>query len=104
MLKLEKELELHEVEFHRREDCAHYEDCLDDTALKRWKSFSCFRCEKYLFKPIDTVELSNYYTMEEDYPEGAYDCGKNSKFGRKLRGKMRGEGIKEFNVGHRVTG
>lgn len=47
MRQLDEELAIGLVDLHRKEDCEHYDDCLEEASCQGWKSFSCHGCKKY---------------------------------------------------------
>jgi hypothetical protein len=47
MKRLEETLDIGEISVHRRDDCKNYDRCLNEASSKRWRSFSCLRCEKF---------------------------------------------------------
>jgi hypothetical protein len=47
MRKLARILELNAVSEHRREDCQHYEACLEEASALLWPSFSCCGCKLF---------------------------------------------------------
>lgn len=47
MKKLDETLDLREIGLHRKDNCKHYEHCLNEASTKRWRSFSCLDCHKY---------------------------------------------------------
>ncbi|MBN2802125.1 MAG: hypothetical protein JXR91_03425 [Deltaproteobacteria bacterium] len=47
MQKLNHELQLKEINIHRKEECVHYDDCLTEASALLWPSFSCKGCESY---------------------------------------------------------
>ena len=49
MKKVNRPLEIRAVREHRREDCIHYEGCLEEASALLWPSFSCEGCK--LFAP-----------------------------------------------------
>ena len=47
MRKLEETLDVREISLHRRDDCKHYDGCLNEASTKRWRSFSCLDCNRF---------------------------------------------------------
>jgi hypothetical protein len=58
MRQLKQELDISEVDIHRKEDCVNYDDCIDFASRKMYKSFSCMKCEKYLHNPRFKIQSS----------------------------------------------
>ena len=56
MKKIDRTLELDAVRSHRREDCLHYSNCLDEASALLWPSFSCEECERY--RQVEVEKLS----------------------------------------------
>ena len=50
MKKIERPLDLRGVPAHRKEDCIHYEGCLDEASAMLWPSFSCKGCRLFLVR------------------------------------------------------
>lgn len=96
MNQLAEVLELEETEIHRRDDCKHYEDCLDVAALKRWRSFSCYNCKKYK----QGKRLVHITTENKDIYPATVDC--LYSYHAQINTKMDNMGIKQFNSMHRV--
>jgi len=44
MQKRDQTLKIEMVRIHRREDCSHYEVCLEEASALMWQSFSCKGC------------------------------------------------------------
>ncbi len=44
MQKIDHALKIEMVRIHRREDCDHYEVCLEEASALMWQSFSCKGC------------------------------------------------------------
>lgn len=57
MKKLDQTLLEHETNLHRRDDCGHYDRCLDEAAVKRWPSFSCVDCRDFKREARATLRL-----------------------------------------------
>jgi hypothetical protein len=51
MKRLSRSLFVSEVAEHRKEGCAHYEECLEIAAAKNYRAFSCKDCEDFEQKP-----------------------------------------------------
>jgi hypothetical protein len=51
MKKLERTLEYRTVTDHRRENCVHYEGCLEEASALLWQSFSCRECQMFSRRP-----------------------------------------------------
>ncbi|MFO8071403.1 MAG: hypothetical protein R6V85_05965 [Polyangia bacterium] len=47
MKKINRPLEMKNVKRHRREDCVHYEGCLEEASALLWPSFSCEDCKQF---------------------------------------------------------
>ena len=47
MRRLDETLDIREISLHRRDDCKHYDQCLNKASTKRWRSFSCLDCGKF---------------------------------------------------------
>lgn len=47
MKKVFRPLDLQSVNIHRKEECLHYDSCLDEASLLLWPSFSCEGCPLY---------------------------------------------------------
>ena len=55
MRKINETLKLDAVRAHRREDCIHYEICLEEASALMWQSFSCKGCEHFSPKACKSV-------------------------------------------------
>jgi hypothetical protein len=47
MKRLDQPLEIKAVQIHRREECIHYDRCLEEASALLWPSFSCAGCKLY---------------------------------------------------------
>lgn len=47
IIRLWMELEIYQVDEHRRDDCKNYDRCLDYACVHKWVSFSCAACNGY---------------------------------------------------------
>lgn len=47
MHKIDRPLTLNAVVRHRREECTHYECCLEEASALLWPSFSCEGCRLF---------------------------------------------------------
>jgi hypothetical protein len=47
MKKINRLLDMKAVEEHRREDCLHYDGCLEEASALLWPSFSCCGCKLF---------------------------------------------------------
>jgi len=43
-IKLNRPINMVELDVHRHPDCSDYEKCLDKAVYKRWRGFSCLKC------------------------------------------------------------
>jgi hypothetical protein len=68
MKKMNRLLEVRAVGEHRREDCVHYEACLEEASALLWPSFSCCGCR--LFEARTEPERS----FEQYASPLAWDC------------------------------
>ncbi|MCP4605924.1 MAG: hypothetical protein GY847_36330 [Proteobacteria bacterium] len=50
MKKITRPLNLESVTTHRREECVHYEGCLEEASALLWPSFSCDGCKLFMAK------------------------------------------------------
>jgi hypothetical protein len=50
MRKVNQPLKMENVRLHRREDCVHYEVCLEEASALMWPSFSCEGCRFFARK------------------------------------------------------
>jgi len=91
--KLQKTLEIWEVDEHRSSSCAKYEDCLEAAAFQLWKSFSCLGCDQYEQGEQLTAQIRRSSIDLADYPADTYDCGGKSDLGRGLRTAIIDKGI-----------
>lgn len=67
--QLIRKLYSYEADYHRKEDCCNYSNCLEEVAKKRWTSFSCHGCEDYLEgKAIDYCLASSVGETDYTYP------------------------------------
>ena len=48
-------LDLSAVKCHRKENCVHYEACLDEASALLWPSFSCEGCRLFIAKTTKSV-------------------------------------------------
>ncbi len=55
MKKICRPLTLETVNAHRREECLHYESCLEEASALLWPSFSCDGCGLFVAKTTDNV-------------------------------------------------
>ncbi len=55
MKKICRPLTLETVDFHRREECLHYEACLEQASALLWPSFSCDGCPNYIVTAADKM-------------------------------------------------
>ncbi len=55
MRKINEPLKLDAVRIHRRENCLHYEICLEEASALMWQSFSCKGCEHFTAKACDSM-------------------------------------------------
>ncbi len=55
MKKIERPLDLNSIESHRREDCVHYRQCLEEASALLWPSFSCKDCKLFFLKKAEPV-------------------------------------------------
>ena len=55
MRKVNEPLKLDSVLIHRREDCMHYDICLEEASALMWQSFSCKGCEHFSKKTFEPV-------------------------------------------------
>ena len=55
MRKVNEPLKMDAVRLHRREDCVHYEVCLEEASALMWQSFSCKGCEYFCRKQTRPV-------------------------------------------------
>ena len=53
MKKVSRTLDLDSIPVHRREECLHYESCLDEASALLWPSFSCYGCALYCEKKLE---------------------------------------------------
>ena len=44
MRKVNQPLKIENVRIHRREECIHYDVCLEEASALMWQSFSCKGC------------------------------------------------------------
>ncbi|MDD5309668.1 MAG: hypothetical protein PHU25_20305 [Deltaproteobacteria bacterium] len=51
MKRLERTLDYGTVTDHRRENCVHYEGCLEEASALLWQSFSCSECRLFMRRP-----------------------------------------------------
>ena len=58
MRKVNQPLKLDNIRVHRREDCSHYEICLEEASALMWQSFSCKGCRFYAAKKGGSSVLS----------------------------------------------
>ena len=58
MKKIKRPLDIKGVTEHRREDCVHYDGCLEEASAMLWPSFSCAGCKHFVVKekPIPSYE------------------------------------------------
>ena len=59
MKKIDHTLKIEMVRIHRREDCDHYEVCLEEASALMWQSFSCKGCRFFTeraARPVSTYE------------------------------------------------
>jgi len=55
MKKINRPLNLESVMEHRRENCVHYEGCLDEASALLWQSFSCDGCQLFAERIAEPV-------------------------------------------------
>ncbi len=55
MRKVNEPLKMDAVRQHRREDCVHYEICLEEASALMWQSFSCKGCAYFNLKQTRPV-------------------------------------------------
>ena len=55
MKKIFHPLKLDSVNAHRKEDCLHYDGCLEEASALLWPSFSCKGCP--LYNPQDIKHI-----------------------------------------------
>ena len=55
MQKVERPLKFETVGKHRREDCIHYEGCLEEASALLWPSFSCKGCRLFMGRKTQTM-------------------------------------------------
>lgn len=70
MKKLDRVLEIKEVDAQRREDCEHYDKCLNIASAAQWASFSCNGCATYESSGRKDVESHVYRRQPEDFRSG----------------------------------
>ena len=58
MRKVSQPLKVENVRIHRREECTHYEVCLEEASALMWQSFSCQGCQFYAKKKEGGATLS----------------------------------------------
>ena len=57
MKKVCRPLTIDTVKAHRKEDCVHYEGCLEEASALLWPSFSCDGCEQFSAKRNESREF-----------------------------------------------
>ncbi len=57
MKQLDQTLNENETQLHRKDDCGNYDRCLEQAAIKRWRSFSCIECRDYKQERNYTLRL-----------------------------------------------
>ena len=55
MRRVDQPLKIENVRIHRREECVHYEVCLEEASALMWQSFSCKGCQFYAEKEGDAL-------------------------------------------------
>lgn len=94
MIPLKRELYPSEVEYHRRDDCVSYSECLMEAVRRKYASFSCSRCEEYEPKtekdPCLVLSGDDREYVYPSYPHG----GNMRAFGATLTKIMRKLGMK----------
>jgi hypothetical protein len=55
MQKVDRPLTIESVNKHRREECLHYEACLEEASALLWPSFSCSGCRLFMEKRNRTI-------------------------------------------------
>lgn len=55
MRKIDRPLTLESVKFHRKDNCIHYDGCLEEASALLWPSFSCQDCKLFMEKRNSVV-------------------------------------------------
>jgi len=55
MKKIVQPLQLGATKHHRREECQHYDACLDQASALSWPSFSCNGCKLFMAKKSRSI-------------------------------------------------